>query len=279
MMTVVISFDQIVDILGNKFGILDIACPKCGPERRGPANQRRKVLRIWRTEEAFATFYCSRCEARGHVRRDGAARPAVAAKAHTAVDHAKAADRQRVKAAWLWQQRQSLAGSLAETYLRKVRGYGGPLPATIGFLPARGDHSAAMISVLAAGGEVRAVHLTKLAPDGRKAGTDSDKIVIGSPRGCPISLMPINDGLGLLIAEGIEEALSGHEATGLGAWAAGSAPLLPYLAEVVPHYVECVTILVDDDKAGRRKSGELAEQIERRGIETRLFFAERSRAA
>jgi hypothetical protein len=127
--------------------------------------------------------------------------------------------------------------------------------------------------------EVQAVHLTKLAPDGRKAGTESDKIVVGSPRGAPIVLAPVNDGLGLIIAEGIEDALSVHEATGMGAWAAGSAPLLPYLADVVPSYVECVTCIVDDDKAGRRKSDELAAKLEARGIETRLFYPARSRAA
>jgi Toprim domain-containing protein len=198
--------------------------------------------------------------------------------------HDATVDRQRAKARWLWARRQPLIASVAERYLRETRGYGGALPESIGYLPESGEHCACMISALGlstAAGEIelQAVHLTKLAPDGRKAGTESDKIVVGSPRGAPIVLAPVNDGLGLIIAEGIEDALSVHEATGMGAWAAGSAPLLPYLADVVPNYVECVTCIVDDDKAGRRKSDELAAKLEARGIEARLFYPARSRAA
>ena len=46
--------------------------------------------------------------------------------------------RQHEKAAWLWAQRRPLEGSIGETYLRQARGYGGPLPATLGFLTAKG---------------------------------------------------------------------------------------------------------------------------------------------
>ena len=67
---------------------------------------------------------------------------------------------------------------------------------------------------------------------------------------------------GLAIAEGIEDALSLHLATGLGAWAAGSANRLPMLADKVPTYVEAVTIAVDDDVAGRRGAYALAQRLE-----------------
>ena len=50
-------------------------------------------------------------------------------------------------------------------------------------------------------------------------------------------LRPVNDIGGLLIAEGIENALACH-ASGLGLWAAGSAGRLPALADKVPDYVE-----------------------------------------
>ena len=45
--------------------------------------------------------------------------------------------RQREKAEWLWAQRQSIEGSIAERYLREARRYAGPPPATLGYLPAR----------------------------------------------------------------------------------------------------------------------------------------------
>jgi hypothetical protein len=119
---------------------------------------------------------------------------------------------------------------------------------------------------------ITGVHLTRLAPDGRqKAGTETDKIMIGSSLGSPIVLAPADLG-GLAIAEGIEDALSVHEATGPGAWAAGAASFMPALATAVPEWIECVTIMVDDDEAGRRNAGVLAERLDRRGFEVRLVI-------
>lgn len=41
--------------------------------------------------------------------------------------------------------------------------------------------------------------------------------MIGRSKGAPIVLAPLNDLLGLIVTEGIEDALSAHQATGLGA--------------------------------------------------------------
>jgi hypothetical protein len=128
-----------------------------------------------------------------------------------------------------------------------------------------------MVAAFAPAEEFQAVHLTRLKLDGSaKAGTDRDKIMVGRPRGAPIVLAEIGDGLGLAITEGIEDGLSVHEATGLGVWAAGAASLMPALAPVVPGFVEVVTIVVDGDKAGRLNSDELARGLEDRSIEARL---------
>jgi hypothetical protein len=115
---------------------------------------------------------------------------------------------------------------------------------------------------------VRGVHITRLAADGSaKAGTQTDKIMIGASLGSPIALAPVNDLLGLGIAEGIENALSVHQATGLGAWAAGAASRLPALAAAVAAYVEAVTIMVDDDIDGRRHACALADSLRCRGFD------------
>jgi hypothetical protein len=115
------------------------------------------------------------------------------------------------------------------------------------------------------------IHLTRLAPDGRnKAGTDTDKIMVGAPRGYPIVLAPPDDLSGLAITEGIEDALSVHEATALGAWEAGAASFLPALAAAVPEWIECVTIMVDDDDAGRSNADALAGRLDQRGFDVRL---------
>ncbi len=51
--------------------------------------------------------------------------------------------------------------------------------------------------------------------------------MLGPNAGLPIVVAPVNDRLGLAIAEGIEDGLSVFVETGLGVWAAGSAGNMP----------------------------------------------------
>jgi len=129
--------------------------------------------------------------------------------------------------------------------------------------------------------QVRGVHLTRLAANGSgKAGTERDKIMLGSSIGYPIVLAPANDLLGLAITEGIEDALSIHDDTGLGAWAAASASRLPAPANAVPSYIEAVTIAADTDQVGQRGASELRERLLVRGIkDVNIVLAGNSRAA
>jgi hypothetical protein len=287
----VLDLDHIEREFGVCLGTYDIPCPSCGPLRRSRINQRRKVLRVWRLEPTFASYHCARCGEGGFVRNGHAtvhADPVALARAkQEAAEREKSSAVDRLsKARWLWSRRSPATGTIVETYLRS-RGYSGPLPATIGFLPARGKHGPAMVAafgladeprtgVLAIADAVAGIHITRLAPDGTgKAGGDADKIMIGSSLGFPIVLAPPNDLLGLAIGEGIEDVLSAHAATGLGAWAAGSASRLPALADAIPTSVEAVTILVDADAAGRRHAGQLAELLSVRGVEVRLNLLDR----
>jgi hypothetical protein len=282
-----ISFAALTRIKGHRLGTYDIPCPLCGPDRRAVTNRCRKVLRVWHTEPKFLTFSCARCGAHGYARADGDSHqvtgPMRATRKELNAATAPASAVKRDKARWLWSCRQPIEGTPAEIYLRKARGYGGRLPGTLGFLPQRPEHPPAMIAAFGTVGEaepgvvsisdgaVAGVHLTRLAPDGTaKAGTQTDKIMIGTPLGSPIVVAVPGDLGGLAITEGIEDALSVHEATGLGAWAAGAASFMPALAEAVPSWIECVTILVDDDEAGRRNADVLAERLERRCFPVRL---------
>jgi hypothetical protein len=288
-----ITLDVIDRLIRGKLGTFDLPCPLCGPDRRSPANRRRPVLRVWRLDQGFAGFHCARCGEKGHT-RDGSAPPPDPAKLARA--RAEAAQREKLGrkerrrvALWLWHRRRPIAGSIAEIYLCEVRHCGGPLPATLGFLPAYAEYPPAMIAAfgvadepepgaIAIGDEaVRGVHLTKLKVDGSgKAEVEPNKIMIGDSVGVPIVLAPSNDLLGLAITEGIENALSVYEATGLGSWAAGSASRLPALAAAIPHHVECVTLLVDDDDAGRRHASRLVELVAARGIEVRSVVPNRA---
>jgi len=187
--------------------------------------------------------------------------------------------RQHDKARWMWGRRRSISGTIAETYLREARRYTGPLPPTLAFLPPWREHNPAMIAAFALVDEpepgllgkphdVESVHLTLLRADGGgKANTKPNKLIIGSPGGQPIVLAPPNDLLGLTITEGIEDALTVHQATGLGAWAAGAAGFMPKLAKAVPDYVEAVTIFAHADEAGEDGARKLAAALFKRSIE------------
>jgi putative DNA primase/helicase len=192
--------------------------------------------------------------------------------------------RQREKARWLWAQRRPLEGSIGEKYLRQARAYRGPLPATLGFLkPLRPEHHPALIAafsipeeiepgVLASPANVNSVLLVRLKPDGSgKADVGEDerqKITVGPHPGVPVVVAPVNDLLGLAIAEGLEDAVTAA-AIGLGAWAAGGASFMPKLADAVPSYVECVTIFAHPDD-GLKFARELERLLLDRGFEVRF---------
>jgi Toprim domain len=293
----VIGLDDIDRLTGGKLGEFDVGCPLCGPHKRTTRGQRKRVLRVWRVDEGFATYHCTRCGESGYARdRDGAPPDPVklaAARAQAAErDRDARAERLRL-ALWLWSQRRPIAGSIAERYLREARGYGGPLPATLGFLPARGDHLPAMIAAFGLAHEVEpgsiairdrdvvGTHLTKLKSDGSgKAVFDdpdeSAKVMIGFSTGSPIVLAPPSDALGLVIAEGIEKGLFIHQDTGLGVWCAGAASRMPALAPAVPAWIDFTTIVADDDKAGRQFSAALANELRGRGMAARAVVVRAS---
>jgi hypothetical protein len=290
-----ITLAEIDALSGRRLGAFDVPCPVCGPHRRSTRNQRKPVLRIWRTEAGFATYHCARFGEQGFARdRDNqttARDPArlAQARAETAErDRAHKAMRQQL-ALWLWRRRRPIAGSIAEAYLREARGYGGPLPATLGFLLSRGDHHPAMIAAFGLALEaepgvltitddaVRGVHLTRIRPDGSGKAVFDDpdqtaKIMIGLSMGSPVVIAPANDLLGMAITEGIEDGLSVHQDTGLGVWVAGAASRMPALADVLPPYIECTTIIADDDPDGRRFAAELIARIRGRGMKARAII-------
>jgi hypothetical protein len=233
---------------------IDTACPICGPHCRSGSNRTRKVLRIF-NQPGFSTYNCARCGEKSALARR------------------------------LWRRRLPIRGTIAETYLRDVRGYRGPLPDTLGFLPPNGKYKPSMIAAFGLAkepepgaleidpGTITGIHMTRLLPDGSGKDFSEDnkaKIMLGPSAGQPIVLAPCNDLLALVIAEGIEDALTAHAITGRGAWAAGSASRLPKLADVVPSYVECVTVLVDDDDAGNNNAKQLVTKLIARGFEVRV---------
>ncbi|WP_336490928.1 toprim domain-containing protein [Methylobacterium nigriterrae] len=283
-----LDYQTLDRLAAGKPSPVDVACPMCGPDQVSALNRARPVLRIWYGEAGFLRYCCARCAASGWARpEDQRFRfPPYDADFLLRQAEAEAAEAlkriERVaKARALWSRTQPISGTPAETYLRTARGYDGELPSTLRFLPPRSaSQSPAMISAFGLPAEpepgileflapeaIEAVHLTLLRPDGTgKAGTHRDKLMVGITGGKPVVLAPMSDALGLMVTEGIEDALSGHRATGLGAWAAGSAIGLPKLASAVPEWVDTVTVVSDADDAGRRFSSELVSLLRRRGV-------------
>jgi hypothetical protein len=286
-----IGLDDIDRLTGGRLGTFDVPCPLCGPFKRAVRNQRRPVLRVYQIEPGFAGFNCARCGEKGAAVDRSSPPPDPIKLANARAD---AAERDRTlkaerlgKAQWLWSLRRPIAGSIAETYLRRARGCRGPIPATLAFLPARGKYPPAMIGAFGLADEivpgeisiadaaVRGVHLTRLMPDGsgKAVFEDTDeqaKIMIGHSAGFPIVLAPMNDGLALGVTEGLEDGLSIRQSLGIGVWAAGAASRLPGLAEIVPAYTDTVPIFAHDDRDGQRHAAELGRRLRARSIDIKI---------
>jgi Toprim domain len=207
------------------------------------------------------------------------------AEARAAEDEAKS----RERAIAMWRQSEHIQGTPAETYLRS-RGITCPLPSTLGFIPRLPEHLArthgqhpAMIGAFGSPIEIEpgelflplrdvvGVHLTLLKPDGSgKADVRPNKLTPGRGHNSPLVLAPPNDGLALVIAEGIEDALSWHQRYGAEAWAAGTAVRLGKLARHIPDYTDFVSVLCDDDPAGISACSKLFDDLEARDIETQI---------
>src|SRR5262245_28471536 len=62
-----LSFEKLDELLSTKDKV-DVACPECGPRCTTKANAKRRVLRIWRSDDGFLTYNCPRCPSKGYVR-------------------------------------------------------------------------------------------------------------------------------------------------------------------------------------------------------------------
>jgi len=152
----------------------------------------------------------------------------------------------------LWRASVAAPGTLVESYLHS-RGLHLTPPHTIrfhkGLRHPSGGTWPAMIALVTRGSDdaPMALHRTFLACDGGgKASVEPIKMMFGPCRGGVIRLGPV--GARLMIAEGIETALSAMQATGRPAWAAMSTSGLRSLE--LPAEVADVVVLADGDEPG-----------------------------
>jgi hypothetical protein len=250
---------------GGKLGTIDVPCPICGPERRSTANQRRKVLRVWRTDGGFAGYCCARCGASGYARDDSAPAPDPAALAKARAEAARfAADtsaERTSRAMSIWRAADHPAGTAVETYLA---GRGLELPGdaageAIRFhmtCPFMGERAPAMVALVR---DIRtnkpvAIHRTVLTPDGHKGEVNGQsRAALGPTSGGAIKLTADADVTTCLgIGEGIESTLSLLRLPAVGPhtpiWSlidAGHVEQFPVLAGI-----EGLFVGVDNDESG-----------------------------
>jgi phage/plasmid primase-like uncharacterized protein len=167
-------------------------------------------------------------------------------------------ERERVDLALrLYDRLAPAAGTIAEAYLRS-RGITIAVPSVLRFgaCPHRrgGDHPALVAPVVDADGALIGTHATFLRADGAgKAGfadPDHQRETRGVIRGGKIRLAPHDHNHELLVAEGVETALSAMQILGLPGWSTVSASGLGTVA--LPPAVRRICIAADNDLAGRQ---------------------------
>lgn len=266
-------------------------CPRCGGSDRFSVNTRKRVFNCRGSDESGGDVidmvryvtgcsFIEACEFITGERRPDRSRDETRVQCKASqVPEPAAPPRADGRALALWRMAAPIEHTSADLYLR-ARGFAPPYPATLRYLPCAGDHPHALIAAFGLPDEpepgslrmpdaaVRAVHLTRLDPTGTSwLKSNNARIIVGQGGlGFPVAVTPINDGLGLLIAEGIENALSLGLSLGLGAWAACSHTRMPALASAVPSYAEAVKIVADPEPAARASAAALAEKLKRRGF-------------
>jgi putative DNA primase/helicase len=172
----------------------------------------------------------------------------------------------------IWQVASPAGGSLVETYLAS-RGLQLPPTPTLRFHGSlkhpSGDVWPAMIALVTHGSNHMrlAIHRTFLARDGAgKAPVEPQKMMLGPCGGGAVRLGESSDVL--MIAEGIETALSAMQATGQPAWAALSTSGLRSLK--LPWGTRDLIILADGDDAGETAARECGRRWQKEGRRVRV---------
>jgi hypothetical protein len=174
---------------------------------------------------------------------------------------------------------ESLAGSLAEVYLRS-RGITQAVPSsTLRFHPkclhrdegqTKPVPRPAMIAAVTDGaGALQGVHRTWLALDGQdKAAVDTPRRAMGHLLGNAVRIAPADQTL--VLGEGIETMLSVREAApSLPVWAALSSGHLG--AVLLPDGLQRLYIAIDRDPAGQRAAERLTARATEVGIAVRVL--------
>jgi hypothetical protein len=228
------------------------------------------LLDIIRERTGITRFPDLLAEARAHLGRPQPVLPEVPVQQATKSPSGTVEAASRLFAASV-----SLAGSLAEAYLRS-RGITQAVPsATLRFHPkcwhrdegrTKPMPRPAMIAAVTDGaGVLQGVHRTWLAPDGQdKAAVEIPRRAMGHLLGNAVRIVPADQTL--VLGEGIETMLSVREAVpSLPVWSALSSSHLG--AVILPPGLQRLYIAIDRDPAGQRASERLTARASEVGVQ------------
>jgi hypothetical protein len=175
----------------------------------------------------------------------------------------------------IWDRARSAPGTAVEAYLR-MRGLTLPIPSTVRFSRdlrhgPTGSWLPGMVAAVERCGSSRpvAVHRTYLRADGSgKADVEPPRMALGPIAGGAVRCAPATDRL--IVAEGIETALTLQQETGQPAWAVlGSSNMPGLVLPPLPLAAE-VTIGADPDEAGRQAARRAAARWSSQGRKVRI---------
>jgi len=167
----------------------------------------------------------------------------------------------------IWDEGHPIAGAIAERYLRG-RAIEGELPGpdVLRFHPRmtsledRERRPALIAALVDQDGHIQGIQVTLLSAHGAsKANLATPRRTIGRLMGAYVRIDAPSDTL--LVAEGLETALSARRALGAGAWAFLSAENLAQFQP--PPVIDRLIIAADNDEAGLAAAARLKDRVER----------------
>lgn len=174
----------------------------------------------------------------------------------------------------IWTASAPAVGTAVQQYLAS-RGLTLPIPDTIRFARLRYGrkgqmHPCLVALVTDAAGNSIGIQRTYLNAAGTgKAAVPKPKLSLGHVRGGAIRLAP-GSVSGLMLTEGVEDALSLMQMEGRAAWAAAGAGMLA--AMKLPPVINSVVIGADSDATGREAAGKAAHAFREQGRTVRIIY-------
>jgi hypothetical protein len=280
MMNRALTWSDIENITGGRFGRTMAVCPLCSANRRTAQKRQSKVLAVELIEADFAVFFCNHCEASGYCRPDRTPRVIdlieQQKRRNAAQLHAEAEKARRSQQALtLWSEALPFQNSPADHYLRHIRHIGDWLDTfnfgdVIRFHPSCPFGNERLPCMIALVRDIKtdapvAIHRTALTTELQRIG----RMSFGPIGGGAIKLSPDDEvHSGLLIGEGIETVLSASkELQFKPVWSLidkNGVARFPVLSGI-----ESITVAVDNDKSGdgQRAATECVERLTYGGIE------------